>query len=216
MQRLAVLVVIVAAAGTIAALQTVGGHFRSLNRVRNQSANTLRNGTFRTAVTQVAVENNAARQLAAATAAAAQLAAVQAAAIQASVARARGESANAAPATRSATGMPTQLRHLVLYKFKPEITPAQVQEVIDAFAALPSKIDTIVSLEHGPNVSTEGKSDGLTYGFLVTFADTAGRDKYLKHPAHDAYVKVVKDRREKVIVFDYWTNGESVTAAVGE
>ncbi len=81
---------------------------------------------------------------------------------------------------------------------------ADVQQVIDAFAALPSKIDAIVSLEHGPNVSPEGKSDGLTYCFVVTFRDETGRDAYLKHPAHDAYVSVVKDRREKVIVFDYW------------
>lgn len=96
------------------------------------------------------------------------------------------------------------LRHIVMYKFKETASKADVQQVIDAFAALPSKIDAIVSLEHGPNVSPEGKSDGLTYCFVVTFRDEAGRDAYLKHPAHDAYVSVVKDRREKVIVFDYW------------
>ncbi|ADB16621.1 Stress responsive alpha-beta barrel domain protein [Pirellula staleyi DSM 6068] len=95
------------------------------------------------------------------------------------------------------------LRHIVLYKFKEEVTPAQLQEVIDAFSALPSKIDTIIDFEHGPNNSPEGKSDGLTYAFVVTFRDEAGRAKYLTHPAHDEYVKVVKDRREKVVVFDY-------------
>jgi len=97
------------------------------------------------------------------------------------------------------------LRHIVLYKFKENIQPAQVQEVIDAFAALPGKIDTIVDLEHGPNVSHEGKSEGLTYGFLVTFRSQADLDDYIKHPAHQAYVQVVKDKREKVVVFDYWT-----------
>jgi heme-degrading monooxygenase HmoA len=101
------------------------------------------------------------------------------------------------------------LRHLVLYKFKDDISQAQVQEVIDAFSALPSKIDTIIGFEHGENVSPEGKSDGLTYGFVVTFRDEKGRDEYLKHPAHDAYVQVVKDKREKVIVFDYWASRSS-------
>ncbi len=99
---------------------------------------------------------------------------------------------------------PQVLRHLVLYKFRDDATPAQVQEVIDAFAGLPNKVDTIIGFEHGPNVSQEGKSDGLTYAFQVTFRDQAGLDTYLKHPAHDAYVQVVKDRREKVVVFDYW------------
>lgn len=96
------------------------------------------------------------------------------------------------------------LRHIVLYQFKPEITSAQLQEVIDTFAALPKKIDTIIGFEHGLNSSQEGKSDGLTHAFQVTFRDEAGLKTYLEHPAHLDYVKVVKDRRLKVVVFDYW------------
>lgn len=97
------------------------------------------------------------------------------------------------------------LRHIVMYKFKPEVTEKQIQEVVDAFSGLPGKISTITGYEHGTNVSQENKSEGFTHIFVVTFKDTAGRETYLKHPAHDDYVKVVKDRREKVIVFDYWT-----------
>jgi hypothetical protein len=98
------------------------------------------------------------------------------------------------------------LRHVVMYKFKDTTTPAQVQQVVDAFAGLPKKIDTIIGFEHGTNVSMEGKSDGFTHVFVVTFKDEAGRETYLKHPAHDAYVLVVKDKREKVVVFDYWAD----------
>ena len=97
------------------------------------------------------------------------------------------------------------LRHIVMYKFKDTTTPEQVQEVVTAFSALPKKIDTIIGYEHGTNVSPEGKSEGFTHMFVVTFRDEAGRDTYLKHPAHDEYVKVVRDKREKVVVFDYWT-----------
>lgn len=97
------------------------------------------------------------------------------------------------------------LRHIVLYKFKDDLAPGEVQQVIDAFAGLPAKIDTIAGFEHGENVSPEGKSEGLTHAFVVTFRDEAGRDTYLKHPAHLTYVDVVKNRREKVVVFDYWT-----------
>src|SRR5207237_448519 len=96
------------------------------------------------------------------------------------------------------------LRHIVMYQFKPDVTQAQLQDVIDAFAALPKKIDTIVGFEHGANVSKEGKSDGFTHVFVVTFKTEADRDAYILHPAHEAYVKVVRDRREKVVVFDYW------------
>ena len=96
------------------------------------------------------------------------------------------------------------LRHIVMYKFKPDVTPAQLQEVIDAFAGLPKKIDAIADFEHGPNVSKEGKSEGFTHCFVVSFRDEKGLATYLAHPAHADYVKVVKDRREKVVVFDYW------------
>src|SRR6478735_1632042 len=97
------------------------------------------------------------------------------------------------------------LRHVVMYKFKDSVPPAQVQEVIDAFASLPKKINTIIGFEAGTNVSKEGKSEGFTHAFVVTFKSEADLAAYLVHPAHEAYVQVVRDRREKVIVFDYWT-----------
>lgn len=106
--------------------------------------------------------------------------------------------------TTSAAAAEKVLRHVVLYKFKDSATPAQVQEVIDAFAGLPKKVSSIIGFEHGANVSSEGKSEGLTHAFVVTFRNEKDLADYLVHPAHDAYVKVVRDRREKVVVFDYW------------
>jgi hypothetical protein len=98
------------------------------------------------------------------------------------------------------------LRHVVMYKFKDDLAPGELQKVVDTFAALPAKIHSIIGFEHGANVSQEGKSEGLTHAFVVTFADEQGRDEYLKHPAHLEYVKVASPRREKVIVFDYWAD----------
>ncbi len=96
------------------------------------------------------------------------------------------------------------LRHLVMYKFRDDMTPAQVQEVIEAFQGMVKQINSVVGFEYGPNLSKEGKSDGLTHVFLVSFKDESGRDAYLAHPAHAAYAKFAKDRREKVVVADYW------------
>lgn len=96
------------------------------------------------------------------------------------------------------------LRHIVLYKFKDSVSPAGVAEVVSAFARLPKQIPEIIGFEHGTNASQEQKSEGFTHVFVVTFRDERGRDAYLAHPAHAEYVKVVRDRRDKVIVFDYW------------
>jgi hypothetical protein len=103
-----------------------------------------------------------------------------------------------------ATATEKVLRHIVMYQFKADLKPAQVQEIVDAFAGLPKKINTIIDFEMGTNVSPEGKSDGFTHVFVVTFKTEKDRDDYLVHPAHADYVKVVSGKREKVVVFDYW------------
>ncbi len=97
------------------------------------------------------------------------------------------------------------LRHIVLFKFKADITEAQIDEVVDAFAHLPGRIDTIVDFDWGTDVSVEGKAAGFTHGFVVSFRDAAGRDAYLPHPAHLEFVRIVKDRLEDVLVFDFVT-----------
>jgi len=108
--------------------------------------------------------------------------------------------------TQSAAAQEKQaavLRHVVLFKFKPEVTKAQVQEVVDAFAALPKKIDTIAGFEWGTDVSVEMKSEGFTHCFVVSFKDGKDRDAYIPHAAHQEFVKLVGPRLEKVLVFDF-------------
>ena len=96
------------------------------------------------------------------------------------------------------------LRHVVLFAFKDEATPAQVAEVEAAFRALPAQIAEIAAFEWGTDVSVEGMAQGFTHCFLVTFADAAGRDTYLPHPAHQAFVALVRPLLEKALVLDYW------------
>ncbi|MGV3607868.1 MAG: Dabb family protein [Planctomycetaceae bacterium] len=96
------------------------------------------------------------------------------------------------------------LRHVVLFKFKPEVTPAQVNEVVDAFRALPSKISEIKGFECGTDCNVEDLDAGFTHCFFVTFADAKGREIYLPHPAHEEFKKLVGPRIEKVLVVDYY------------
>ena len=94
-------------------------------------------------------------------------------------------------------------RHVVLFKFKDSATAEQVKEVEAAFKALPGKIDTIVDFEWGTNVSPEGKDDGFTHCFFVTFKDKAGLEVYLPHPDHKAFGAGLRPILDKVLVFDY-------------
>ncbi len=97
-----------------------------------------------------------------------------------------------------------QLRHVVLFKFKDDTTPEQLRAIVAAFASLPAKIDTIKDFECGTDVSVEGKADGFTHCFVVTFRDEAGRAAYLPHPAHAEFVRLAGPSIDKVLVFDYW------------
>jgi len=97
------------------------------------------------------------------------------------------------------------LRHCVLVKFKADLTAEQIKESEGAFRGLKSKIDVIKDFEWGTDVSVEGKAEGFTHLFLVSFADEKGRDTYLPHAAHKEFVALVGPRIEKVLVVDYWT-----------
>jgi Stress responsive A/B Barrel Domain len=96
-----------------------------------------------------------------------------------------------------------EFRHVVMFKFKDTATPAQVEAVEKAFAELPSKIDTITAYEWGTSESVEGKNDGLTHCFFVTFKDKAGLETYIPHPAHVAFKEILIPILDKALVFDY-------------
>jgi hypothetical protein len=97
-----------------------------------------------------------------------------------------------------------KLRHMVFVKFKDDAAEEDVQAVIDGFAALPAKIDTIKAFECGTNNSPEKHDAGFTHAFMVTFESEEGRQTYLPHPDHDAFVEVLKPVLDKVRVLDFW------------
>jgi hypothetical protein len=107
-------------------------------------------------------------------------------------------------AGRLGEGRP-MLRHVVLLKFKGEATPADIRNVENAFAALPSKVDAIYDLEWGTDVSVENLQQGFTHCFFVSFRSEADRDEYLPHPAHEQFGNILRPHLDKVLVIDYWT-----------
>jgi hypothetical protein len=113
-----------------------------------------------------------------------------------------------AMSARSATAQDQQaksgrIRHVVLFKFKDGTTPEQIKSIEDAFRALPSKIPQVARFEWGINESPEGKAEGFTHCYFLTFRDKAGRDAYLPHPAHKAFGKLLGPHLDKVLVVDY-------------
>ena len=96
------------------------------------------------------------------------------------------------------------LRHVVMFEFKEDASESEIQKVVDAFRALPSKIPQIHDFEYGTNNSPEGLNEGLTHCFLVTFKSEQDRAAYLPHPAHQAFVELLGPHLKRPVVIDYW------------
>ena len=79
------------------------------------------------------------------------------------------------------------VRHVVVFKYKPGATAAQIDTLTRAFAALRDSIPGITAFEHGVNNSPEGMNQGFTHVYLLTFTNAAARDAYLVHPAHKRF-----------------------------
>lgn len=96
------------------------------------------------------------------------------------------------------------LRHVVLFKFKEGSSAADIKKVADAFRALPSQIKEVKAFEWGTNNSPENLNQDFTHCFFVSFSSEKDREIYLPHPAHKAFVEILKPILDKVLVIDYW------------
>ena len=98
-----------------------------------------------------------------------------------------------------------KLKHLVCVRFKPGTTEEQIRQVETAFAQLSQKVSGITGFETGRNVSAENKDKGFTHIWILTFESEKMRDRYLTHPDHQAFSKVLATVRDDVFVFDYFS-----------
>jgi len=97
-----------------------------------------------------------------------------------------------------------ELKHFVFFKFKKTAPAAEVRAIEEAFAALPTKIDTIKAFEWGKNNSPEKHDAGFTHAFAVTFASEADLAKYMSHPEHEAFAAMLKPVVDGIRVLDFW------------
>lgn len=95
------------------------------------------------------------------------------------------------------------IKHVVLFKFKEGISVPQIAEIIEGYKALPGKISVMKHFEWGKDISVENLNQGFTHCFITTFEDEAGRDAYIPHAAHQAYVKVLLPHLDKLLVLDF-------------
>ncbi|KAL2109375.1 hypothetical protein VUR80DRAFT_2541 [Thermomyces stellatus] len=101
--------------------------------------------------------------------------------------------------------------HLVLFRFRADLSP---EAVSDACAKLMALKDTcihpatqepyILSLTGGKDHSPKKAQDGITHAFRIEFESTEDRDYYVKtDPAHQSFMALARTVVERAIVVDY-------------
>jgi hypothetical protein len=78
------------------------------------------------------------------------------------------------------------IRHIVLVRFRDDVSEEHKQEIYADLHALVGKIDGLERAHFGPNVSPEGLSKGFRDGFVMDLRDAESRDRYLADPRHQA------------------------------
>lgn len=89
------------------------------------------------------------------------------------------------------------IHHMVLFRFFPEATAAQVDAARDALLAMPAAIPFIRGVAFGPNLGPS--ADAYSHLLLVQLDDMAAVQQYLDHAEHrrvvDSYLAPIRESR---------------------
>jgi len=93
------------------------------------------------------------------------------------------------------------IKHVVFFRFKPEISEAAREDFLALLRALPSQIPEIVAFEAGRDVVRSPRSFDLA--LVSSFADLAALDRYAKHERHQPVLTRAREICEQVAAVDY-------------
>lgn len=102
------------------------------------------------------------------------------------------------------------IKHIVLVRFKEEITTTQIREIFEKIGTLETILPSMKSFDYGKYNGAIERHKGFDYAFYMEFDTAQERDEYLIHPEH---VKVGGELRsmldpngsESFLAFDYDT-----------
>ena len=94
--------------------------------------------------------------------------------------------------------------HIAVFRWKKNVSEAQVEEALKEVAALKFKIPGIIEISCGRNTSPY--SEGYTHVVLVRGQSQAAIDAYRKHPDHVLVAKRIEEMEEHGIGVDFVTN----------
>lgn len=102
------------------------------------------------------------------------------------------------------------IRHIVLIRFRADVTEAQVAAMFEELESIRSKISGVLSITSGRSESPEKIERGYMHGFVVDFDGWDALEAYQTHPDHKALgAKLVAHAEgglDGILVFDLPVN----------
>ena len=93
------------------------------------------------------------------------------------------------------------LRHVVIIKFKEEVTNNQINDLTKRLRALPKYIKEIKSYEIGKDVLHLPRS--YDYAVVEKFSNVEEQEKYQRHSEHLKVIEFIKPMCANIISVDY-------------
>jgi hypothetical protein len=94
------------------------------------------------------------------------------------------------------------LKHVVFFKFKPEVKEPDIVELEKGLAALPGAIPEIQEYDFGRDVIHSERS--YDFALVSGFADLKAMETYQKHPDHLRVVAAAKRISSSIIAVDFY------------
>lgn len=102
------------------------------------------------------------------------------------------------------------IRHIVLIRFRTDVTEAQIAAMFDELEDIRTKISGVLAITSGRSESPEKIERGYMHGFVVDFDGWAALEAYQTHPDHKALgAKLVAHAEgglDGILVFDLPVN----------
>lgn len=76
------------------------------------------------------------------------------------------------------------IRHIVLIRFQPEVTEAQIADLFAELQQIIGKVPGLLAITAGKSESPEQMERGYMHGFVVDFSDWTALQAYQDHPDH--------------------------------
>lgn len=93
------------------------------------------------------------------------------------------------------------LKHVVLFKFKPETTEAQIEQLATSLGALPEVIEEVREFVFGRDIV--GSERSYDFGLVSSFDDLAAMQRYQVHPDHQAVGAHIRQICSCVVAVDF-------------